>query len=59
LQFGYQLFDVQGKLIIENEIQVDQGNGSIHLDISGLEQGVYFIQFKYNDIRRTIKISKI
>ena len=49
-----QLFDIHGKLILENVYS--EGENTINL--SNLQNGVYFIKTMINNESRTVKITK-
>ncbi len=52
------LMDVNGKIIIEKNVRVNEGEGLETIDASTLPQGVYFLEMRQGEMRRTEKIIK-
>ena len=53
-----QMFDVTGRIVSENELQVIVGNNSNLIDVAGMMRGVYFIEIIMNEKKLTQKIIK-
>ena len=53
---NFTFTDILGKKVKDFTLNSFSGNNRVNLDISNIRNGVYFINFKNNDIKTTLKI---
>jgi hypothetical protein len=52
----YQLMDIQGKLVFETIVQNPTNAGSIQVDLSNLNEGIYLVNLQSNGFNSTKKL---
>jgi hypothetical protein len=55
---GVRLYDLQGKIIYENQLYSIEMNSSNQLDVSDLKKGVYFLELQKGETRIVTKLVK-
>lgn len=53
-----QMYDVQGRMVIENTVTIENGENVININQNGIEHGIYFIKLtdKLNQMNETKKL---
>ena len=58
VELNYRIYDVAGRIVSHNSPVKVQGNNDKRIDISGLENGVYFLELMTDENPSTEKFIK-